>query len=105
MQQQSLLGWRPRGGWRPGAGRRRTSDRASHHRRLSSPREVRNAIAYVLNNARKHLRGRVEPGWIDPASSGRWFWGRAVDIPAVAPPRFWLLRVGWWMRHGPIPVP
>ena len=26
-----------------------------HHHRLVSPREVRNAIAYVLRNARKHL--------------------------------------------------
>ena len=46
---------------------------------LRTPREVRNAIAYVLLNARRHLakRGR-EPSPIvrvDPASSGRWFSG------------------------------
>jgi REP element-mobilizing transposase RayT len=65
-----------------------------HHRRLPSPREVRGAITYVLNNARKHL-GSLAPREIDPASSGRWFWGRGVDVPAVALPRYWLLRAGW----------
>ena len=74
-----------------------------HHRRLATPREVRNAIAYVLNNARKHLRALTAPGWIDPASSGRWFWGSSADEPAVAVPRFWLLRVGW-LKRGAIPI-
>jgi hypothetical protein len=73
-----------------------------HHRRLSSLQEVRNAIAYVLNNARKHLE-LFAPREIDPASSGRWFWGRALDAPAVAPPRYWLLRA--WSRVGAIPSP
>jgi hypothetical protein len=73
-----------------------------HHRRLPSPREVRNAIAYVLNNARKHL-GSLAPREIDPASSGRWFWGRASHTPAVALPRYWLLRAGW-SRAGAIPM-
>jgi REP element-mobilizing transposase RayT len=72
-----------------------------HHRRLTTPREARNAIAYVLKNARKHL-GEIARDRIDPASSGRWFWERASDAPAVAAPRFWLLRVGW-LRYGPIP--
>ena len=77
---------------------------------LRTPREVRNALAYVLLNARRHaaklgqlLRG---PARIDPASSGRWFdgWSASAptpgpDRPAVAPPRSWLLRVGW-RRHG-----
>jgi REP element-mobilizing transposase RayT len=74
-----------------------------HHRLLSTPREVRNALGYVLRNARKHFGERARPGWIDPASSGRWFWERAADAPAVAVPRFWLLRAGW-QRHGPIPT-
>jgi hypothetical protein len=74
-----------------------------HERRLSTPREVRNAIAYVLHNARKHGAGRVDPEGIDPASSGRWFWARAADTPAVARPRFWLLGIGW-LRYGPIPI-
>jgi REP element-mobilizing transposase RayT len=75
---------------------------------LKTPREVRNAIAYVLLNARRHLakRGRPLPrtARIDPASSGRWFlgWRRSVapadDPPAIAPPRTWLLSVGWRRR-------
>lgn len=82
-----------------------------HARVLRTPREVRNAIAYVLLNARRHrakLGRRVDPcGAIDPASSGRWFDGwrqgrvgredgfRASDAPAVARPRSWLLSLGW----------
>jgi hypothetical protein len=75
---------------------------------LRTPREVRNAIAYVLLNARRHLakRGDALPAIarIDPASSGRWFsgWRTAAapvdDPPAVAAPRSWLLSVGW--RRG-----
>jgi hypothetical protein len=85
-----------------------------HHRVLRTPREVRNALAYVLNNFRKHgaqhsdLRRPFGPA-LDPASSGRWFtgWTRAPASPAadetapVAAARSWLRRVGWW-RHGRI---
>jgi REP element-mobilizing transposase RayT len=76
---------------------------------LRTPREVRNAIAYVLLNVRRHLAkaGRALPrlAAIDPASSGRWFEGWAkppeptADLPAVAPARTWLLRTGW-RPHG-----
>ena len=81
-----------------------------HLHLLTTPREVRNALAYVLLNARKHFRqrrGAVPPVAIDEASSGRWFDGwkkgrastaRASDAP-VATARSWLLRVGW-RRHG-----
>jgi REP element-mobilizing transposase RayT len=72
---------------------------------LRTPREVRNAIAYVLLNARKHAAqfGRAvrRTTGIDAASSGRWFAGwrtriqGARDAPAVASPRTWLLAVGW----------
>lgn len=88
-----------------------------HLRVLRTPREVRNAIAYVLLNARRHaakLGQRLSASVrIDPASSGRWFDGwrgsviAAQDAPAVATPRTWLLRVGW-LRKGridPIEVP
>jgi hypothetical protein len=55
---------------------------------LRTPREVRNAIAYVLLNARRHLAkaGRVLPRLvgIDPASSGRWFSGWRAVIPPPA---------------------
>jgi REP element-mobilizing transposase RayT len=83
----------------------------THVHVLRTPREVRNAIAYVLNNARRHL---VKAGHalsrvarVDPASSGRWFAGwrgfipQADDPPAVAVPRTWLLNVGW-RRAGAI---
>jgi len=78
-----------------------------HVRPLRTPREVRNALAYVLLNARRHatrLRGRAV---VDPASSGRWFDGwrstqvcdaRSLLIP-VARARTWLLTSGW-RRHG-----
>ncbi len=89
-----------------------------HHRLLPTPRQVRNALRYVLLNARRHvaeaggkLSGAVR---VDPASSGRWFdgWKRETrkdarreapsaesQRPAVARARTWLLRVGW-RRHG-----
>jgi REP element-mobilizing transposase RayT len=78
-----------------------------HVRVLRAPREVRNAIAYVLLNARRHAtrarRTLSRAVRIDPASSGRWFDGwkganapdRPLDSPAVARPRTWLLSKGW----------
>jgi hypothetical protein len=78
-----------------------------HMRILRTPREVRNALAYVLMNIRKHRaqRGLATPPRVDPASSGRWFqgWADAMlparDPPAVAAARSWLLRIGW-LRWG-----
>jgi REP element-mobilizing transposase RayT len=82
-----------------------------HVRVLRTPREVRNALAYVLLNSRRHAArtGRTlsRAFRIDPASSGRWFDGwreafvRAPDPPAVAPPRAWLLATSW-RRRGPL---
>ena len=79
-----------------------------HVRVLRTPREVRNAIAYVLLNARRHQakRGRtlLRIACMDPASSGRWFsgWRKGTlpshDPPAVAAPRTWLISVGWRRR-------
>jgi len=79
---------------------------------LRTPREVRNTLAYVLLNGRRHLAklGRSMPRFarIDPASSGRFFsgWNRRFqpetglhDHPPVAAPHTWLLRAGWH-RHG-----
>jgi REP element-mobilizing transposase RayT len=43
-----------------------------HTHELRSPTEVRNALAYVLNNWRKHVRG---VGEMDPYSSAPWFSG------------------------------
>ena len=75
---------------------------------LRTPREVRNALAYVLLNARRHFAKRTGRApaiaRIDPASSGRWFSGWRTgapptrDPPVVATPRTWLLSVGWRKR-------
>jgi REP element-mobilizing transposase RayT len=75
---------------------------------LRTPREVRNALAYVLLNARRHLAKtgrRLPAAALDPASSGRWFSGWRARHPSphepcpVAAPRTWLLSFGW-RRHG-----
>ncbi len=78
-----------------------------HHRILRSPTEVRNALAYVLLNVRKHrvqAGHGVPPVLLDDASSGQWFdgWKRppparsgATGLRDVAPARTWLLNMGW----------
>jgi hypothetical protein len=77
-----------------------------HARLLPTPREVRNALVYVLNNFRKHVRGA---SGIDPCSSARWFRGWTTPLqatespPPVAMPRTWLARVGW-LRHGRVRI-
>jgi len=74
-----------------------------HVRTLNTPREVRNALVYVLQNFRKHLRGVAG---IDPCSSAQSFEGfRDREGPGqvgsdVVRARTWLLRVGW-RRAGP----
>lgn len=87
---------------------------------LRTPCEVRNARAYVMNNARRHTRECSEDAgakWVDPFSSWAWFDGwrdlpkkwlqkaRAGPEaePSVAHARTWLLRVGW-RRHGLVRV-
>jgi hypothetical protein len=81
-----------------------------HLRALRTPREVRNALAYVLLNAHKHWRqrtGSAPPARLDVASSGAWFdgWERAPrstearSLREVAWPRTWLLTDGWRL-HG-----
>ena len=76
-----------------------------HERILGTPREVRDALVYVLQNARKH--GHRFRGGPDPFSSGRWFdgWrdfeGTDSGERSVTPARTWLLRKGW-RRFGRI---
>jgi len=73
-----------------------------HARPLATPREVRNALVYVLNNFRKHIPGAKG---IDSRSSAGCFtgWRTAIALtatsPAVVQARTWLARVGW-RRHG-----
>ena len=76
-----------------------------HARILRSPREVRNALVYVLQNARKHGAWRASRP--DAYSSGSWFdgWKQVRWNPAESSVRFlarartWLLSSGW-RRHG-----
>jgi REP element-mobilizing transposase RayT len=88
-----------------------------HFRLLPTPKEVRNALRYVLLNARRHAatvtKTIAKAVGLDPASSARWFegWRRKTplpagaasaashDPPAVARARTWLLTTGW-RRHG-----
>ena len=78
-----------------------------HARALTTPREVRHGLVYVLMNFRKHLRH--QPSGLDPCSSARWFEGfrerhpPADSDPAVVTSRTWLGTVGW-RRHGLIGV-
>lgn len=75
-----------------------------HARALTTPREVRHALVYILMNSREHRPG----AWgIDPYSSGRWFAGwrdhyapPPAGVPSpVAAPCTWLARDGW-RRYG-----
>jgi REP element-mobilizing transposase RayT len=81
-----------------------------HERPLRNPREVRNALVFVLGNGRKHAaQGRAVPYFEGPDmfTSAPWFDGfvEAVTVrgienvpPPVARPRTWLAGVGWRQR-------
>ncbi len=77
-----------------------------HARPLTTPREVRAALVYVLDNARRH--GAAVAG-TDAFTSGAWFDGWAQRAPSPlrsrpgVEPHTWLLRVGR-RRHGLIAV-
>ena len=92
-----------------------------HAEVITSRRQARHALAYVLNNWRKHREDRGI-GWkVDPYSSGTSFrgWRVAADpsfeftVPAayepmiVWEPKTWLLREGWMMygRIGFLEIP
>jgi putative transposase len=86
-----------------------------HQEIITSPRQARNALAYVLNNWRKHAEDHTsDPRWnVDPFSTGvlfdgwkphadhalMWRWRETYDPLTVYRPRTWLLRDGW-RRHG-----
>jgi len=83
-----------------------------HSRVLTTPRSVRNALAYTLGNARRHglVDARASARWVDPCSSAPWFqgWCRPVDTPRpTGPPptvraTCWLLCTGWRRKGGPL---
>ena len=86
---------------------------------VRSPRQLRNALCYILQNARRHGE-KLDASWggIDPFSSAWHFdgwkhegWRRGLspprEEPCVAPAQGWLLREGWqkWGRIGVTEVP
>jgi REP element-mobilizing transposase RayT len=79
-----------------------------HEEVLTSPRQVRNALCYVLNNWRKHREDRGAGYRVDPFSTGIHFPGwterRGLPSPVIPPdlellprtsPRTWLLAESW----------
>jgi len=78
-----------------------------HGHILRTPREVRNALCYVLNNARRHAV-RLGKALLDPFGTGFWFGGwketrgrlpaGVEEEPPLARARTWLLTVGWRRR-------
>jgi len=86
-----------------------------HDRILRTPREVRNAIRYVFQNAAKHAAEGREVAVsqaIDTYTSAPWFDGfretftvRGLEaiVRPVTDARTWLLTLGW-RRHGLLSV-
>ena len=80
-----------------------------HSRALTTPRDVRNALEYVLFNHAKHEQraGRRASRGLDHRSTAARFdgWSRRTDTPnrtkdyGTSPARTWLLKHGW-RRHG-----
>jgi REP element-mobilizing transposase RayT len=88
-----------------------------HATPITSPTQARNAIAYILNNWRRHKQDTRAPWRIDPYSSAEQFSGwetphgykpRAEPLPCVRPTS-WLLTAGWArakaIRFDEIPGP
>jgi hypothetical protein len=96
-----------------------------HVRPLTTPRQMRTSMVYVLLNFRKHLRA---PAGIDPRSSGPHFsgWRRApgatigpatigpatigpatigpatIGPAATVAPTTWMATIGWQRAGGPL---
>src|SRR5262249_13851010 len=81
-----------------------------HGRALKTPREVRNALVYVLSNFKKHVHHAAR-GMVDDRSSAAAFDGwrdgpyarAAPSRDGVRAPLTWLAAVGW-RRHGLVSV-
>jgi REP element-mobilizing transposase RayT len=106
-----------------GDGRRRRRGKVFadryHAEVITSPRQARHSIGYVLGNWRKHRedqQGLASTWLVDPFSTGilfpdwkemegrAWMWPmRATYDPLmVYRPRTWLLSEGWKLGGGPI---
>ena len=89
-----------------------------HIEDLGSVRQVRNALAYVINNWRRHrddagafslLDGRLDPyasglafsGWRDVVPPDAWELPKDYEPPPVSHARTWLINEGW-KRAKPI---
>jgi putative transposase len=91
-----------------------------HVRPLTTPRQMRTSMVYVLLNYRKHLRA---PAGIDPRSSGPHFsgWQRGAQLESAdvasgtadraaggegitAAPTTWMATVGWRRAGGLLKV-
>ena len=82
-----------------------------HVRVLRTPRQVRNAINYVLSNYRKHL---VEFGEkVGKVTLDEYAAGPAEHVPPtmklrpsplLLEPRTWLLKIGWSRAPAPRPI-
>jgi hypothetical protein len=92
-----------------------------HVRPLTTPRQMRTSMVYVLLNFRKHLRA---PPGIDPRSSGPHFSGwhgqarldsadvasaaaasagaAAIGPTATVAPTTWMATIGWQRAGGPL---
>ncbi len=83
-----------------------------HRHDLTTPRQVRNALAYVYANFKKHGQAAPGAGALDPFSSALtfdgWNVGSIVRLTGPPlrhhPPHTWLLRTGWLRAGGPIDV-
>ena len=88
-----------------------------HQEVITTPRQARHALAYVLNNWRKHREDQLANtrAWnVDPFSTGvlfhgwrereeevlMWRWRSTYEPLVVYLPRTWLLREGW-RKAGP----
>ena len=89
-----------------------------HAKSLRTPRQVRNCLAYVMNNWRHHAEDAGRSWRLDPFSSAVAFegWKERASAPGerylqpsryVSPlvwePKSWLLTTGW-RKHGLISV-
>jgi hypothetical protein len=74
---------------------------------MTSPRDVRNTLVYVLANLGKHRP--ADGHLVDSSSSAPWFDGFLETIPQPADPpptcrsRTWLASTGWQL-HGLISI-
>ena len=85
-----------------------------HATPITTPKQMRHTLAYVLNNWRKHGEDRGRDAKIDPYSTAIWFggwkgvgrfawpgsWKKFEPLP-MANPMTWMLTAGW-ERYGAI---